>query len=528
MEKEFVDNINDGNYKVYRSNGYLGLFDSNDNQILPFLYDDFEYEPYNLQESIIVIQNSKKGVCSLPYDSIKPARILIPAFYDSITKESILTPYMEYGVSYLFYCYRDETVDIWDEKGAMIYSDILDEVVFATESKRSTLYLGIKKSNKIGIFSYAERQIVIPCEYDDVSEPIDGPDGKVFFKISKNGHWGAVEMTKFHSFNKQILPVEYDDIMITDKYIVVKKNGLYGIRNLEEALTQVDFDSVDCFLDSCYTDSTDSPMYLVVSKNQQYYLYQESSSLVEIPGRVKDIYSDKCIVYENAGLLGVIDHQGNVLLQNVFTSITLVTDEDIYYGEVIKPLLLRLNIKGRYGMYSLLSNKLIPCIYDRISLLGESSSLWYAKTKRGFSIYNSWLTCIVPLGYEKYEKIEYECDCYIETFFKVYLNGKVGLYSDSNQCVPCTYDSIQIVNLYGYYNLSWWRNQDVNLAFWFIVTYNGKKGLINVRGEILIPCVCDDINISYDLCVRYKGKVYNGLTLSQIDWVISEEQYEDD
>ena len=527
MEKVFVDNINFGDYKIYRSNGLLGLYDNNEKQIIPFLYSSFEYSQDCIHKYLIVVQDSKKGVFSLLEHFGCTPRLLIPTIYDRIVKMIVDShnDALSGRDTYLFYCYRGSTIDIWDESGTMIYSDILDEIIFATESIRSVLFLGVKKFGKCGVVSSDLRQITIPCEFDEISEPIDGLDGKVFFKISKNGRWGVIERILVPPYYKQILQVQYEDISVTEKYIIVRNNGLYAIRNFEKALTKFEYDSVELLHDSCYTDIAYSPTFVALSKKQRYYLYQEPS-LVEIPGRVKNIYSDKCIVYEKDGLLGITDHQGKVILKNLYASITLCSNEEVYFGDILEPSLFKLNRNGKYGMFSLESNKRIPCIYDSISSEDEYRSQYYAKLKRGFSIYSSSLSCIVPLGYEKYEKTEYECDMMIYTFYKVYLNGKVGMYSDSGQCVPCAYDFIQVVNLYGYYNLSWMRIQDVNMAFWFVVTYNEKKGLINMRGEVLIPCICDDINVSYDLVVCING-IYSSVILSKIDEVILNHSYDD-
>ena len=528
MEKIFVEDINFGEYKIYRSNDNFGLFDSEDNQLLPFLYDAFEYDKGIIQSTIIVVQNGKKGVFTLSRNEQRPSRILIPTFYDSIVKDQITT--YKYYTSDIFYCYRDKSVDVWDEAGTMIFSDVLDEVLFATESAGEVLFIGIKKSGRCGVFSSALRYIALPCEFDTVSEPIDGIEGKVLFEVSKNGLQGVVQITSASPYYKQVIPIEYEELHAIGKYIIIKSDDRYGVFDYNGPLTECEFDTYDLFEDSCCTDVSYSPIYLSLSRGGIYYLYQDEK-LIEFPGKITAVYSDKCVVFEKGGYLGIANFEGKILVKPLYTKISLYqTDDDVCFGDVFEPSVFKLEKHGKYGMFSLTFNTLIPCTYDSIYEESKKSGFYVAKTRNGFSIYDYKLSCAVPFGYERYDKFEYGDDSYmsIDTFFKVYLNGKVGVYSDSGQCVPCTYDAIDIIDLSNWLCIDWLGEDDVKYGLWFIVTNKGKKGLINLRGELLIPCVCDDIDLTYDLYVSYKGNEYNGMTLSQINRAISEEQYEDD
>jgi hypothetical protein len=522
MEKILVDDINFGEYKIYRSNGYLGLFDSENNQLLPFLYDAFEYDKHIIQSTVIVVQNGKKGVFYLSNHGHKPSRVLIPAFYDTIMKEQVTTMTYMYN-PYLFYCYRDAIVDVWDEDGTMIYSDVLDEVLFSVASNSDIIFLGIKKQGKCGIVSSALRQIALPCEFDEVSGPVEGPDGRVLFDVSKNGLCGVVEIKQSYPYYKAVLPIEYEALRTIGEYIVVKINGLYGIRNYEENLTECEYDTFDCYVDSCYTDYGESPIYITLSKNQDYYLYLEGG-VIKVPGKVKKIYSDKCLVFEKDGYLGLADFKGNILIKSQYTNIKHLHDVGVCLGDVIEPSTFILEQNGKYGMFSLTYNTQLPCKFEQIFKLDDS--MYCVKNKNAFSLYDYKFSCVIPFGYEKYKKFEYTCDdtMSINTFYKVYLQGKVGVYSDPGQCVPCTYDDVDIIDLSDIYHIDWLGRDASDSKFWFVVTNNNKKGLINEMGIVVIPCVCDDIELSYEIVVRYKGNRYSGISLSQLEKVISENQ----
>ena len=522
MEKILVEDINFGEYKIYRSNGYLGLFDSEGNQLLPFLYDAFEYDKGIIQSTIIVVQNGKKGVFYLSNHGGKPSRVLIPAFYDTITKEQV--PVMRYRYNpYLFYCYRDTVVDVWDEDGAMIYSDVLDEVLFSVVSNSDVIYLGVKKQGKCGIVSSTLRQLALPCEFDEVSGPIEGPGERVLFDVSKNGLWGVVEIKQSHPYYKAVLPIEYEELHTVGEYIVVKINGHYGVRNHEENLTGCEYNTFDCYVDSCYTDDGDSPIYITLLKGQDCYLYQEDG-LIKVPGKLKEIYSDKCLVYEKNGYLGIADYKGNILVKNQYTNIKHLTDNDVCLGEVFEPSTFLLEKNGKRGMFSLTFGTQLPCNFDQIFKVDYN--MYCAKTRNSFSLYDYKFSCVIPFGYERYKKFEFSCDdtMSIYTFYKVYLQGKVGVYSDSDQCVPCTYDDVDIIDLSDSYTIDWLNGDEPNYKFWFVVTNNNKKGLINEIGIVIIPCVCDEIKLSDEIDVRYKGNRYSGITLSQLEEIISENQ----
>lgn len=520
MEKILVGDINFGEYKIYRSNGYQGLFDSEGNQLLPFLYDDFEYDNRIIQSTIIVVQNGKKGVFYLSNHGRRPSRVLIPAFYDTIMKDQV--PTMTYRHNpYLFYCYRDTIIDVWDEDGTMIYSDVLDEVLFSIQSNNDIIYLGVKKQGKCGIVSSALRQLSLPCEFDHISGPVEGPDARVLFDVSKNGLYGVVEITQSHPYYKAVLPIEYEDLRTIGEYIVVKINGLYGIRNYEEKLTECEYDTFDCYVDSCYTDDGDSPIYITLSRDQHNYLYQQDS-LIKIPGKVKEIYSDKCLVFEMDGYFGIADFKGNILVKNQYTNITHLTDGSVCLGEVFEPSTFILEKNGKLGMFSLTFGTQLPCKFGQIFKIDYN--MYCVKNGNTFSLYDYKFSCVIPFGYEKYKKFEYSCDdtMSINTFYKVYLQGKVGVYSHSGQCVPCTYDDVDIIDLSDMYRIDWLDRDESDSKFWFVVTNNNKKGLINEMGIVVIPCVLDDIKLSCEIDVSYKGNRCRGISLSNLEEIISE------
>jgi hypothetical protein len=179
-------------------------------------------------------------------------------------------------------------------------------------------------------------------------------------------------------------------------------------------------------------------------------------------------FSEGIGIFELGGRLGYIDISGNELTPCVYEDA-----RPFYYGYA------KVAKNGKFGYIDENGKEVIPCCHD--SIINTYTGYFIIKNNNVFGVLNSRNEQVVP---SEYDDIEY--DCVLDAFI-IKKNGLVGMLKGKNKILNMEYNKI--------YVLPW------NLI---VVYKNGKAGLVDTLGEVLMPMEFDDINFALNGHVEFK------------------------
>lgn len=145
------------------------------------------------------------------------------------------------------------------------------------------------------------------------------------------------------------------------------------------------------------------------------------------------------------------------------TTLTCVYDEVyLFEGDVAK-----VKLNGKYGCIDKCGNEIIPCIYDYIDSFKDGYAVIMQNQKYGVIGKDGEVK--VPCCYDYEWKLR-------NGFAEIIVNGKIALYDLENRMI--------LVNGYDYIN---------QVLDKYVVSFDGKYGLMNSEGKMLTDCIYDDI-----------------------------------
>lgn len=383
----------------------------------------FEYDYFLLSE------NGKSGIID------KSGNVIIQPEYDYIQ-----IPNPGKAIFICLYDYNSLTQEysskVLNEKGEEIYkqySNITAITSNNTSSKNEyqTGILKYKENGKYGIITIYGKKVTSPI-YDSV-DTLDYKDDVL--KISENSKYGLIKIN-----SDTIIKPEYDSISADGYYDEDTKYEKAGY--------------IVC------TKTDDGYRYGYISNSSKKVLDCKYNNIKRIT-EIKNDSSAYLITYEN-GLAGLYKNAQNVI-KNEY--------ESIDFDDVNSILSLAKN--GKYGVYDLYGNMILPIQYDDITFAGKlitahkdgeqlifdvngniqknalytsvsatSSNQYYITIdlNGNYGVMNSDK---VPLVKNEYENITYAFDKY----FIVTKDEKVGLVDDSGKVIlDIKYNMIQNIN----------------------------------------------------------------------------------
>lgn len=583
IEYNRIENFNEmGIAKAYR-NEKVGFIDKTGKEIMPFIYKE---KGFKLDKNLSIIFLDKK--VGLLNDDIR--KIVVPVKYDTIIhplnqinrreysviwvgnnekwgfynpKNNILVEpqfdkFVEYRVfnrrrtmgetERFLYTETANELAIWDKMtGKKIISGKYNEIqpflvnklkFYKTTIKDTSqsVFLQLRIDNKWGV-SDSIGKIIIPIRYDNITLIDDyfqaTEDKNIFFfnlsgnkinkkfelsekfaklnltKIQRSGKWGVLD-----SVGNEIIPCQYDTLIHQrniDAIIAVKDNK-YGLFNKQgEEIAPCVYDPIKDY----YSDSYGSKQTFVVRQNEKCGLINCELRQEVIPCKYEYIemfhpHKNLYIVSSLSGLgysdyyrKGLIDDKGKVILlceyQEIFaakSNIVLVKQNgllgfmDVTNGQWlipikyqsamtyhINPFILKLNDK--WGLVDSTHNRLTSFKFDRIES-NDFVNKDFAQTKIGsqYGIINRKGEEIVPCIYDEVKSIY--------SLFFVRKGNKWGIINQTGiQLKNCIYDDFE-----GEY----WFNK----RKWTAIKENGKWGLMNGEGEIMVKPQYQSIEKNYN------------------------------
>ena len=277
------------------------------------------------------------------------------------------------------------------------------------------------------------------------------------YVIEKAGRLGLAEKS-----GKILLDYEYDEFSKFNSYGVahVKKGNRFGAINKFGKLI------FPCIIDKVlYNDDT----FAVVSASNKHMIldvktYSKRCEYDEIVF-LKSPYMQNLALVKNGGYVGILDVINNVeVIPCLFDSI----EEFENSAYLVKQGNL-MGIKSKTG------ESILECEYTQINQDVNEFSLTIQNTAGKWGVVNK--TTGRVLIDCKYDKIDVLNPDKHPELRKIENNGKIGIFNTATgkEVVPCIYDSFE-------------PNYELGIIH---VKQNGKYGILNENGEILVECVSD-------------------------------------
>ena len=285
---------------------------------------------------------------------------------------------------------------------------------------------------------------------------------------------------------------------------LVKLRGKYGFINREEKeIIPLKYDNVYCggYFSNMIDFGWPSYDYLMsVSQNGKWGFVNQKGELV-IPitySHVKSsVYKDDIsILCKKDGKWGAIGQEGSIHVPFIYDELG-----DYYNGH---PCYARK--ENKYGFIDEFNNEIIPFKYSTVHGFPYEGSLAVVSENGKYGYVDLNGKEIIPLKYEFAGSFDFVDDKVENAIAGIVINKKLGFINGKDKLIiPCIYD----------YEVSGSGcEKEVRGGFWGptgVVKKGGKWGIINRKGEVLVPFLYDDYysrSSSGDNSLRKDGKTF--------------------
>jgi len=339
----------------------------------------------------------------------------------------------------------------------------------------------VKRNGKYGVI-IANGNKVVDFVFEFIS---DYTNGQAICR--SNGKYGLIDQKGL-----EIVPCVYEDIqLIFGNYFVIKSNGVYGLMNDRGAVvikpTYSELNALNETFAEIITDQGIGlinnnleiiipPIFEEINPIQHGFIVKKDGKfgVMDFMGKsVVPIQYDAIFTSKNTFLYLVLGNKFchlNTLNWKIITTWTEVYSawRDLAYFNGVEYISYR---KGQYFWTDTLGKPIKPL---KITFLNSVGKVLSGKTNKEskLGLFDRLGNAISGFDYEEIEEFS-------NGYLKVVKEGKFGLFSELGQkIVEAAYDEIVYLS-------------EMNL---FILEKNGKKGLCNLEGNILIPLEYDAIN----------------------------------
>lgn len=361
--------------------------------------------------------------------------------------------------------------------------------------------------------------------YDGVALVNKGGD---FFNYAYSEYWGGGLYGYIDESGEEITPVCYQDatifkngyaainVSLDDKcpmWVFIDQHGKQITNN---TYVDIGFGNLDyhndreqyhCFGhdDSYYRSEADDDWGFFSDRAKvsdgQKWGFINTSGKEAIPLQYDEV---KCFLHKYYTTVkskngwGIIDRLGNSIIPTIYDDIRLFSDGScIAYASLTKD--------KRCGVIKIDFDEIaeiVPFEYDSCIVDIENKRILIRNKKRG--ILNLDGKEIIPCLFD-------DIDCSVSSDFLIVIqHGKFGIIDWSyNSLVPCEYNFVQDEHM------SLVPNEGIYWEYFFSEGYfwieeEGKCGTINLKGEVIIPCIYDNVLAKFrdGIAIVEKGESY--------------------
>ncbi|MES2590062.1 MAG: WG repeat-containing protein [Bacteroidota bacterium] len=318
-------------------------------------------------------------------------------------------------------------------------------------------------SGKIG-FLDKNNKVVIPFEYEQAT---DFEDGRSI--VEKNGKMGIIDRT-----GKIIFDIVFEDIgNYSEGLVYAKKDSLYAYYDrFGTQIIKERFEEAFSF---------NGKYALVVLKNDlgnvfQNYIDKIGNLLFPLKYESINILNDRLFSFQNGDYYGIMDIHSKIIQEAKYDEISSLSENRIAFV-----------LNGKIGYFNEIGGQIIPPTYDYMTNFSKHAlfTAGYAKVciKGKYGLIDVNGKMIIPAIYQNIGEISD-----LVSFQKDGLWGYINLLNKI--IVAPTYDEA--------------RSFDNDAA---IVSFNNRFGILNTKGEIIVPIIFDGIQkLTHKLYVTKVGE----------------------
>lgn len=291
----------------YKSDGLYGLIDLSGNKITKPVYESIEGFEYN--EGLLLVKKSGKyGIINMN------GAIIVKPKYDEILSDGYYEEQVGYKKSgYIVGKKSDDGMRygyIDSNRKELLKSEFND--IYRIADKKDSTYLVAFKDGKAGI--YKKNKNVLPHDYEDI-EYNEQNDSLTLQKASKQG------VTRFDG--SIIVPYNYDNIFFAGNYINAKnENGVDIFDSNGNKEQNSEYVSKKDFCDNSYE--------IVSTSNDEYkIIVNKNGKLIEDKYSFAQYLFDKYFIVKKDDLFGIIDDEGNIVIDCKYEEIQPTTEYNI-------------------------------------------------------------------------------------------------------------------------------------------------------------------------------------------------------
>lgn len=301
------------NVLKYQKDGKYGLINLEGEKIADPKYDEISSLGYKDGE-VLIKENNKYGILNTITGTT-----IIKTIYDSIESDQYYNETNGYKRSGYIVC--NVTSDgyrygYYDYEGEMVLEAEYNQITRLTQvGDKTDIYLIIAKNGQYGV--YINNNKVINTEYQSISYN----SGLEMFVVEKTGQFGAI-----NEKGVQILNIEYSDIQINGIYMYTKKGEEQIIYDIEGKKINIPSNVI--------IEKTDNPDYYIKIEQNEETTYTLVNSRYEdvIEQKytyIENLYNGYFIAINDSGKTGIIDIEGNVIVDFVYDLIQTVKNKDV-------------------------------------------------------------------------------------------------------------------------------------------------------------------------------------------------------
>ena len=315
---ELINIVSESSYETnvlkYKKDDKYGLINFEGEKIAEPKYDEISSLGYKDGE-VIVKEDGKYGILNTVTGTT-----IIKTIYDSIESDQYYNETNGYKRSGYIVCnvtsegYR---YGYYDYEGSKVLDTEYNQITRLTQvGDKTDMYLIIAKNGQYGV--YINNNKIINTEYQSISYN----SGLEMFIVEKTGQYGTI-----NEKGVQILNLEYSDIQINGIYIYTKKGE-------EQIIYDKDGKKIDISPNIIIEKTDSQDYYIKIEQNEDTAIYTIVNSRYEdvIEQKytyIENLYDGYFIAINDNGKTGIIDTEGNIIVDFVYDLIQTVKNKDV-------------------------------------------------------------------------------------------------------------------------------------------------------------------------------------------------------
>lgn len=395
------------------------------------------------------------------------------------------------GATHYFALYKDGKWGVLNSSGLETIAPMYQEMIIIPDNNKDIFLCTYDVNEETGEYktkAVNSKNVQIYTGYSKI-EALENFDSNKniwyeedVLRVQKDGKWGLINLN-----GTQILQVEYDNIETLKgikNSLIVEKDGLIGlVNNKGVKILSTDFTKIMA-LGKDYKEG-----YITVNADGKYGVASFSGKqlLENKYEKIDNIYGDTYFVIREGDKQKLVNHSGDIIIEEGFDEITQIAASGIVFKK-----------DNKFGVMDFQKNVLIEAKYEELKEINKN--VFRAKKDSMCGVITEKDEVKIPFDYtdiyydSKASIYVAEDKAYNASIFDTNYVVKVkGVLSELN--TDKGYMKIKVNGEYKYYNFKFEEKSlfDIYILNTLALSKkDGKYGFVNSKGEVLVDYIYDD------------------------------------